>query len=199
MFTPLDSVLFPDECVIVKSDNTFIFPIFKNGSSSLTSDFPKIPHKDVANVTEVTVFIREPIDRFVSGVTTYIKKNPHIPESAITEFVKQFLFFNRHFCPQFYWLVNLRRHSDATIKLENISRISEYTNLHKNHSEIKTPSVIADNPTLHFYMALDKVLYWELIGQTVTFADIVLAIKDMYPDVYKEVIERSKQICSVLD
>ena len=148
MFTPLDSVLFPDECVIVKSSNTFIFPIFKNGSSSLTKDFPKIPHNDVANVTEVTVFIREPIDRFVSGVTTYIKKNPHIPESAITEFVKQFLFFNRHFCPQFYWLVNLR---------------------------------------------------WELIGQTVTFADIVLAIKDMYPDVYKEVIERSKRLCSVLD
>ena len=35
--------------------------------------------------------------------------------------------------------------------------------------------------------------------QTVTFADIVLAIKDMYPDVYKEVIERSKRLCSVLD
>ena len=199
MFTPLDYVLFPDECVIVKSDNAFIFPIFKNGSSSLTKDFPKIPHKDVADVTEVTVFIREPITRFVSGITTYIRNNPQIPESAINEFVKQFLFFDRHFCPQFYWLVNLHRHTDAKIKLENISRISEYTNLHKNHSETKVQSVIADNPNLHFYMALDKVLYWELIGQTVTFADIVLTIKNMYPDVYKEVIERPKQICSVLD
>jgi hypothetical protein len=54
------------------------------------------------------------------------------------------------------------------------------------------------NDKLHFYLSIDKVLTESLIGFTVEFKDIVKLIKIRHPDVYVELIKRSKDLCSVL-
>jgi hypothetical protein len=56
-----------------------------------------------------------------------------------------------------------------------------------------------NNDKVHFYLEIDKVLVNNLLGQTVSFEEIVSTIKSEYPLVYKEVIQRSIDLCGVLE
>ena len=55
-----------------------------------------------------------------------------------------------------------------------------------------------ENEKLWFYLQLDKVLTEDFIGQTVNMKTIVAHIKDKYPVLYEETIERSRELCAVL-
>jgi pyoverdine/dityrosine biosynthesis protein Dit1 len=81
-----------------------------------------------------------------------------------------------------------------------MSELNHVIESHNNTSKNKSfREVFENHAKLHFYLALDKVLFYDLIGQTVDFKQILTTLKQNYPDTYTEVIERSKQICSVLD
>ena len=199
MLSILDPIIFPDDCLILKSQDHYIYPIFKNGSSSLHKNKVVSPD-EYADISEVTVFVREPFERYLSGVNTFVQHNPAYHQETLVHIISENLFLNRHFCLQFHWLVNLQRFTQALIKLKPISALTQVTDLHRNPSTTKNFREIFENHAkLHFYLALDKVLFYNLIGQTVDFKQILATIKQNYPDTYTEVIERSKQICSVLD
>lgn len=200
MLNILDTQLFPDECIVLDTGNELVYPIFKNGSSSLSKTYSPVHLDVITNADCITVYIREPLDRFYSGVNTYLKNNPTLDSNTVIELINRHLFLDRHFCPQFYWLVNLRRFTSAKFKILGMSQLSNTTTLHMNKSEVhNTSEHFKANDKIHFYLALDKVLYWDLKNQTVTFDDILYKIKTQWPDVYKEVIERSKILCNVLD
>jgi hypothetical protein len=179
-----------------------VFPIFKNGSSSLYQTYNNlVPQDRIANLTEVDVFVRDPYRRFLSGAQTYmdnlILSNPKIDRYTVLQFINEYMFLNRHCIPQFHWLVNLARFSSARIKLLPLAELSTLTQLNSNKHNIDADVVkLIDNPKIQFYLGLDKVLTETLIGQTVTFRDI---LNNVDPDLYKETIEYSKNICSVLD
>ena len=201
MLSILDPIIFPDDCLILKSQDHYIYPIFKNGSSSLKqSGYTVVSPDEYADISEVTVFVREPFERYLSGVNTFVQHNPSYHQETLVHIINENLFLDRHFCLQFHWLVNLQRFTQALIKLKPISALTQVTDLHRNPSTTKNFREIFENHAkLHFYLALDKVLFYNLIGQTVDFKQILATIKQNYPDTYTEVIERSKQICSVLD
>ena len=144
------------------------------------------------------IFVRDPIERFFSGLSTWIEHNYHLDKDTMLYMAGNYLFINRHYAPQFHWLVNLRRYTQARIKINPIRDLSTITNLHLNENKNKVHYDIAFFPKVAFYMQLDKVLTETFIGQTVEFAAIVQAIKEHHPDVYQEVIQRSVNLCNVL-
>ena len=116
MLSYLDPIIFPDDCEVLElSDNRYIYPIYKNGSSSLHQmNLRRVNSFD--NIAVIDVLIREPKQRFLSGVSTYLNNlDDSLDKDTALYFVKNYLFLNRHFCPQFYWLVNLRRFTKSKI------------------------------------------------------------------------------------
>ena len=201
MLSILDPIIFPDDCLILKSQDHYIYPIFKNGSSSLKqSGYTVVSPDEYADISEITVFVREPFERYLSGVNTFVQHNPSYHQETLVHIINENLFLDRHFCLQFHWLVNLQRFTQAPIKLTPVSELNYVTDLHNNKCKNKSfREVFENHAELYFYLALDKVLFYDLIGQTVGFKQILTTLKQNYPDTYTEVIERSKQICSVLD
>jgi hypothetical protein len=140
MFSHLDDIIFPDSCEVIQvASQQFVYPIFKNGSSSLINsidekDWHIIDINCISSISSpITVFLRNPRDRFISGVNTYvqhmIKTNPNLDSQTILFFVDQYYFLNRHFCPQFFWLINLARYTapGALFNFCNYKEISKLT------------------------------------------------------------------------
>lgn len=205
MLSQLDNIIFPDRCDILDmGSQRYVYPIFKNGSSILYS----APHKKVnlstlSSKNTIDVFVRDPYERFLSGVQSFFRYNKNV-QCNVTSlyFISNYLFLDRHFCPQFYWLVNLNRFlNGVNMRLLPVKKVSEFNGKIDNRYDLDP--IIADyfknNLKVQFYLQVDKVLTETLVHKTVTMHDIVTNLKTSFPDVYKEVILRSKEICSALD
>jgi hypothetical protein len=200
----IDPIIFPDECEVLEvAPGRYVYNIFKNGSSSLRkSGFRQLSLDEVATLNTVEVFIREPYERYVSGVQTYLSQLDIAQDRAtVLSMIDQFLFLNRHFALQFHWLVNLARHTSASITLRPLSDMGLTTELTWNTIARDEQLIkhFQDNDRLWFYLKLDKILIDTFIGQTVKFKDIVAHIHAFYPVLYEEVIQRSQELCTVLD
>lgn len=203
MLSQLDNIIFPDRCDVLEIDSQrYVYPIFKNGSSTLN----RVPHRilgidELKKIDTVDVFVRDPYERFLSGVQTYLKHNSHLHRETALHFISEYLFLNRHFCPQFHWLINLQRHAKVGMRLLPMTKLSEITDSIKNH-HTPDPEIgcyFANNLKVKFYLQLDKVLTEQLLGQTVTMEDILYMLERYYPQVYTEVVARSKELCTVLE
>ena len=198
MLSQLDTILFPDSCEVLEvAPQRYVFPIFKNGSTSLrNSGFRSLDLEEIQHLKLVEVFVRNPFERFVSGVSKFIE-DTNLDYYTVLHFTQNFLFLNSHYAPQFYWLLNLQRFTKAKILLRPIDELNTITKLYSNQSK-KNKLIDIDNDKVQFYLKLDQVLVGELLGKTVTFKQIVQTVKHRYPEVYKEVIQRSIDLCNVL-
>jgi hypothetical protein len=188
--------------VIELTPNRYVYPIFKNGSSGLFElCYATLSTDDIRNLKHVEVFVREPFERYVSGVQTYLRYNPHLDRATALTMIDEYLFLNRHFTLQFHWLVNLQRfNSDIQITFRSMSDLNDHVGatwnaLSRDQSLI---DYFAENDKLHFYLTLDKILYEDFMGKTVKFKDILTHIQISYPVLYEETIERSRELCNVL-
>lgn len=201
MLSQVDNIIFPDRCDVLEivPSQRYVYPIYKNGSSSLyNSGFRLMDHDELPTISVVDIYVRNPYDRFVTGVNTFLQHNNNLDRATAIHFVNDYLFLNRHFCPQFHWLVNLQRFTDAKIRINPISTLSDITALRVNQSEDPLLDEALSTEKLHFYLSIDKVLTEDLLGKTVPFKLIVQTIKHRYPAVYKEVVQRSIDLCNVL-
>jgi hypothetical protein len=202
MLSQLDNIIFPDRCDVLEiaPSQRYVYPIYKNGSSSLYhSGFRLLENDELENIQVVDIYVRNPYDRFVTGVNTFLQHNHDLDRTTVLYFINNYLFLNRHFCPQFHWLVNLQRFTDAKIRINSIDTLSEITQLKVNQSHDPLLDECLGTEKLHFYLSVDKVLTEDLLGQVVSFRLIVETIKHRYPEVYKEVVQRSIDLCNVLD
>ena len=200
MLSQLDNIIFPDRCEVLEvAPQRYVYPIYKNGYSSLSnSGFRVLTMSELSKLDTVEIFVRDPIERFFSGLSTWIEHNDHLDKNTMLFMAGHHLFINRHYSPQFHWLVNLRRFTTAKIKINPIEDLSTITNLRLNENKNKIHYDISHFSKVVFYMQLDKVLTENFIGQTVEFTEIVATVRQKYPEVYQEVIQRSINICSVL-
>lgn len=207
MLSYIDPIIFPDECEIleVTPGQQYVYPIFKNGSSALYgSGYRLLDKHELAALGTVDVFVRAPMERFVSGVQMYLSRLPDTyHRETVLHFVDRYLFLNRHYAPQFHWLLNLSRHTTAKIRLRSVAELDQLTRnvtpytLNNPPRDTSLTEFFDDNMRLHFYLQLDSALM-DLVGQTVSFKDIVEHIRTRYPDAYKEIIERSIALCNAL-
>lgn len=198
MLSDIDNILFPKSCEVIQlASQQFVFPIMKNGSSSFywqiqngsRLDWKILNELEIKNIkVPVMVFLRNPKQRFISGVNTYLqhlkRDYAELDTKTILWFVDNYLFLNRHYCPQFFWLMQLSKQADLLLDLQPMDAITQYTNL-DFHAEVDAPTEeflkIIDSfnwKKLELYFYLDQVLL-DNIGQTMSFAQILNKIRSI--------------------
>ena len=203
MLSYLDPILFPDQIEILEvSPGRYVYPIYKNGSSTLNSiGVRRLNYFEIRELRTVEVFVRDPFERYVSGVQTYLQFNPELNRDTILKIINECLFLNRHFTLQFHWLLNLTRFTDAWIHIRPIKELDTITD-QVWHTLSRDQSLIdyfTPNDKLSYYLQLDKVLTEDLLGKTVSFLAITRHIKKTQQHLYDEIIQRSKNLCIALD
>jgi hypothetical protein len=203
MFGTLTHELFPNECRVLEivPDTQYVYPIYKNGSTSLKeTGYPEISLEKLSTLKNVEVYVRDPHQRFVAGVQTYIEKMGNVDINTALHFVEKYLYLNRHFCPQLFWLINFKRFSDATITIKPLAEICKITQLESNQSTRNSEIVqrFANSAKVRFYNEIDEVLTVNLLGKTVEFAEIIAVLKQNYSELYNESFFYPKKIFDVV-
>jgi len=202
MLTFLDPILFPDQCQILEvGPDRYVYPIFKNGSSSLLAANPRaLNYFEMRELRTVEVFLREPFERYISGVQTYLRQNTHLDRATALTMIDEYLFLNSHFSLQFHWIVNLQKFTDAWMYFRPIEEL--HTATEHTWNVLARDEVLVDyfgnNQKLKYYLQLDKILYEDFMGKTVPLKQIIRFIRDNHNTLYNEVIDRSIQICNAL-
>ena len=197
MLSYIDPIIFPDRCDVLEivPSQRYVFPIFKNASSSLyMSGYRVLSPNELTTVDTIEVYVRDPLERFISGAQTYLRNlDPKLDKETALYFVEQYLFLDRHYCPQFHWLLNLQRFSSAQLTIKPLDSIAEITTIYDNakDKDQELAARFSANPKINYYLQIDKILTEDLIGQTVSFTEIVTALKNKYPEVYRDIIQRN--------
>ena len=190
MQTPLYTELFRNQCEVVEMPlhTHWIYLIQKNGSSSLRGiakrdNLPVLVNQQLESLKFVDVYVRNPKDRYVSGVNTYLqhfqRDHPELDPATAFWFAKNYKFLNSHYLPQFYWLANLSKHigSSTKIRLRNFEDIGSV--VARNDKAGVTPSddefihhLFEDDKIIELYLFLDQILL-DLIGNEFTWTELV--------------------------
>jgi hypothetical protein len=210
MLSRIDDFIFPNRCEVIEiiPSQRYIYPIFKNGSSSLykyamLQQCKILINQQINKVDTIDVIIRNPVERFVSGINTFVYNtkisNPTLDIDTIIYFAETYLFLNRHYCPQLSWLINLSKYTkkEAKLCINGMEMVSKYTVLHIKPPEenLLTTTVIerlTNNVHNEMYIRLDNLLL-DLIGKELTFTEILEYIKT------HDVFAYTKLKCIALD
>jgi hypothetical protein len=197
MLSDIDNILFPNSCEVISlASQHFVYPIMKNGSSSfyyqmqqgLKPEWKILRNQEVKCIeAPLIVFLRNPKKRFISGVNTYLqhldRDGLKLDRNTVLWFIDNYLFLNRHYYPQFFWLVNLANHAgvDVRLDLKSMSDISVYTDLNFR-ADVTPPTMEFLKSIEHFnwsklelYFYLDQLLV-DMVGQCLTFQEILIAL-----------------------
>jgi hypothetical protein len=211
MLSNLDSIIFPDRCEVIEitASQRYVYPIFKNGKSSLyhygkNNKCRILINEQIKKLNCIDIILREPEQRFRSGINTFIqmtmRDNPNLNVETVTWFAQNYLFLNRHYAPQFLWLVNLARYtnSDASLNFLDIDQLNDIIDINEKPHEI-TPiteeldNQLANTPNNEMYNRIDRVLM-DCVGQSLTFAQLISYIQKQDSVAYDYVIGRSQRI-----
>ena len=211
MLSYLDCIIFPDRCEVIElvPAQRYVYPIFKNGRSSFQAHADEnkcriLINNQIKKLNLIDVFLRDPQERIESGINTFIqmtkRDHPNLDADTISWFAQNYLFLNRHYAPQFLWLVNLARYlsADAELNFLPMEQIKYATEQHEKPGGI---SPIADNlagqlkniPNIEMYQRIDQLLM-TLVGKQLTFDQLIKYVKDQDPTAYDLVIGRSQRI-----
>jgi|LauGreDrversion2_6_1035139.scaffolds.fasta_scaffold11768_2 hypothetical protein len=191
MLTEIDSILFPDDCEVVEMPlhNQWVYLIQKNGSSSLrnlqkTHGLTLLANDHLQQLDFVDVYIRDAKDRYVSGVNTYLqhlkRDHPELDQNTAFWFAKQYKFLNKHYLPQFHWLLNLSRYLSphAKIRIRDFRDFNLIATDHNNRAGI-LPSdaefakkLLDNNAGLELWLFMDQILL-DLAGEEMTWTEII--------------------------
>ena len=117
------------DCEVIKfSKELNIYTIFKNGRSSLTihaknNSLPVIKNKEILALSDITTYVRDPVERFVSGVHTFFYFNQLKINNEILKKIDNFEIVDRHFIPQSAWLLHLYRFYRGNIILKDVKEV----------------------------------------------------------------------------
>jgi hypothetical protein len=198
MLSRLDEIIYPNRCEVIEIEPSqrYIYPIFKNGSSSIIKyanqqKYKILFNEQIKRVDTIDVILRNPVDRYVSGFNTFVyntkRDNPNLDLDTILYFAKTYLFLNRHYTPQLFWLYHLSKYSTSLtkIRLRGMDAISEYSPFNigpKQEFLLTNDQIIEITNDLHvkLYLELDNILL-TLTGQELTYNEILAHIKHVHP------------------
>lgn len=159
--------------------------------------------------TPITIFLRDPRQRFVSGVNTFLQhlltREKNLDQDTILYFVDHYLFLNRHFCPQFFWLLNLARFAgtDKIVELKHLADIRLLTELNDDAEvapvtdDLRAKIQKFDWEKLELYFYLDQILI-DNIGKTMPISQLISCIKQDHKDLYDLVFRKTLNIVDIL-
>ena len=211
MLSHLDRILFPDRCEVLEvvSSQRYVYVIFKNGHSSFNSFTITNPRRVLINqqiqkLNSIDVVIRNPQDRLISGINTFIqhtlRDNPGLDPATVEWFALNYISLNRHYASQFVWLLNLARYLNTGTKLNFLpmSTIGEITETDLKplgvtlaESELIEKISLVNNNEM--YQRIDSIIF-NCIGQSLCWQELLQLIKTADLDAYEYVIGYAQQI-----
>ena len=211
MLSHLDRIIFPDRCEVLEvvPSQRYVYVIFKNGHSSFDAFEIKNPGRVVVNqqiqkLTNIDVIVRDPQDRLISGINTFIqhtvRDNPDLDPTTVEWFALNYLSLNRHYASQFSWLLNLARYLDSntTLNFLPMSAVGDITGFNRKPYGVQPSSkelINQINLLTHkeMYQRIDAVIFG-CIGQSMTFTKLLQHIKTVDSPAYEYVIGHAQQI-----
>ena len=178
--------IFTTDCSVIKMLNgEYVYPIFKNGRSSLSNyaeqnQLKVIKNEQLSTIKEITVFLRDPVKRFVSGVHTVIEFENAVDIPAFLKKIEKFNFYNRHFIPQVYWLFHLLKYFKGNVKLLPVEELysiipnREAPIIQKLSTERKAQILSIEHEK---YVEADQRLMHRYLGRTVELKTIIEEFK----------------------
>ena len=177
-------LLYPAVCeVCYMPDDTYVYPIFKNASSSIrdTSTRSIVNAQINRHAGTVIVYWREAKQRYRTGVTTYLQHNRHLDENTIKVLINNGEIVNRHFMPQYMWLCHLALYYDGDIILKDFREVN--TDTHKNITKHKkTINVDTD------WNCIDNLIFHKFKNKVCKFTDIQEYLKQEHKVLWKNYI-----------
>lgn len=190
MLTSVDGELFSNDCevVLVPPHDLRIYLIQKNASSSLrleasAQNWQILKNVDVNHLDRVDVFIREPRSRILSGINTFVqhlvRDNPKLDPDTCLFIACKYLFLNRHYLPQWHWIVNLARiiDSECEIRLHPLEYLEKVTHLRSRAlitpmDESDKTKVLGMCGNIDLWLLLDQILLGHC-GQSFTWPQLL--------------------------
>jgi hypothetical protein len=213
MLTELDWLLYPEDCeVLITPHSLSPYLIEKNGSTALRwyseqNNWKIAKNHQIYDLENIDVFIRPPKVRYLSGLYTWLQwlKRDHNLDLATAEwFAKEFSFLNRHYLPQFHWLLNLARYVNptCTINFHKFETFSQHFPNNHNPHGFKYEAdwgrnVLQQQKKLDFWFYLDDILR-ELDGKSFNWYEFRNYFKSNYSDTYHVLTRTSSSISNVL-
>jgi len=167
--------LLTGDCVVVDVGPHTIYPIFRVAYSTLLSVCDKkYTNEEIQNCDHVDVLIREPEERFVSGVNEYCLQHD-LDIQHTWQLINSGKLHDRHFTPQYIWLMHLYRFYKGPITIRPFDHISNITDAHLHSSVSKT-----DVPVCEPFVAVDRHLT-KLYNKTVNIEYLIKRYRHVLP------------------
>lgn len=108
-----------------------IYPIFKNGNSSVVAyardnQVKPLLGQQTRKVDCITVYLREPEQRFISGVHSFIefeRRKTHIDYGTVLHLIDGHGLSNEHFEPQYFWIKRLAAVFQGELQILPVSEL----------------------------------------------------------------------------
>jgi intein/homing endonuclease len=163
------------DCEVVGIGRHTVYPIFRNGSSSLRDAADIIyTNNQIKNCKNIQILLRDPAIRFVSGINEYCRQNA-LDVRRTWSLVEQEKVNDRHFCPQFVWLLHLFKFYKGKVTLLPFKDIKRITDIKR--AELAWMPKIEVAPIKRF-VDIDYELMTQL-GQTVELGHIIRKYKNV--------------------
>jgi len=152
-------------------------------------------------IKQITMFVREPISRVLSGLTTQINLHGMSPRfiNHVLNNEETFTIFDSHTVPQFWFMMKLSK----TCKIEfNIQPMSMLKSVHPDIKQLNTNSVsiqLTDavrNRLVHFYTE-DIVLYNQFLNSSCQIDNVIDQIK-LEKDFVKDIQQYRRELTYLL-
>ena len=117
------------EAIRVEPYGFVAYPIYKNGRTSLweyatDNNCKTFINEELKTLDHIIVYLRNPLERFISGVHTYLEfENLGSQEDTTLKQIEEMTVCDRHFVPQFIWLIHLSKYFKGTIRIDSVSEL----------------------------------------------------------------------------
>lgn len=145
------------DCEVVAIGGHAVYPIFRVGSTSLRRAAERTYlNEQIQQCGHIDILIRDPEERFRSGLTEYCRQKG-LQVHQTWQLVSDGKLTDRHFVPQYTWLLHLYKFYRGTVTLRPFSYIGKITDVHahEQRSELSESSHI---DVLKDYVEVDRHL-----------------------------------------
>jgi len=133
----------------------------------------KYTNDEIHKCKDIVVFLRKPADRFVSGLNEYCRQN-NVDLTQTWKLVEQGKFIDRHFSPQWIWLLHLSKFHKGKVSLKSVKDLITYCKVHLHQSKNNDTDVTL----LDDFVQADQELM-KYVGQTIDLETLVKKCKNV--------------------
>lgn len=174
---------------LVEIKHTFVFPIFKNGNSSIEhyakeKNCRRLFKEQCKRAKSVTVFLRNPAERFISGVHSFIeferRKNKKLDYDTMLYAIENYGVENEHFLPQYFWLEKLHEYYKGELIIKSIE---DLYSLIPNRNAPAIPKITKEQKNKiskiqYDDLKYDNFLFTSCIGLKININNLLKKVKD---------------------